>query len=562
MVVAVFTATLTTLLAFIMALPNVYVSTAVIAVEGQQVPTDIVPSQSTLGVEGRLRVLSQRILSRARLRQLADEFDLYGDLKAGGERQVGQSVTSAVRRDITIQVHSDGSSREDTTIALELSYAGAEQDKVQRVVDKLAFFFVSENQKDREQQAAGTADFLRVQLKETQQKLEEHERKIAAYKQRHIEELPEHLAANLAALSQMRSQIDNLSASVASAQERREVLSRRLEVASGRAPDNSVTKGDGVASANREMPRGGGSTGGPANPGALGVSLVSQLAAQRGRLDQMLVRFSDKHPDVMQLRSEIAALEQKIAENPDAATMPGSGDGTQPGLSAPMMTPEQVLSAAAESARKSAELTALQTELATLESEIQRKTVELASLRREVTAYQTRVEVTPKHDQELQALTRDYASTHELYLSLLKRLDRSVLAGNLDQSQHGERFTIVEPAAYPQDPVGPRRNLLSLGALVLSLGMAVLSVLLRELVKPVFHTIEELRAFTTVEILGSVPQIVTESEWSKKRARQIVVGVTLLALISSLGMVSHSVAKGQVRIAKVLTKSGGTAQPR
>jgi hypothetical protein len=251
-----------------------------------------------------------------------------------------------------------------------------------------------------------------------------------------------------------------------------------------------------------------------------------------------------------------------MAQNPNAAATGGPADGTSPGVSVQTMTPIQVLSAAAESARKTAELTSLQTELATLESEIQRKTVELASMRREVTAYQARVEVTPKHDQELQALNRDYASTHELYLSLLKRLDGALLAGNLGQSQQGERFTIVEPAMYPQDPVGPRRNLLSLGALILSFGVAALAVVLREVVKPVFHTIDELRAFTTVEILGSVPRIVTESEWSKKRVRQLVGGVALVALIGSLGVLSHTAAKDQVRVAKLLSRSGGGGQAR
>src|SRR5581483_3737918 len=125
-------------------------------------------------------------------------------------------------------------------------------------------------------------------------------------------------------------------------------------------------------------------------------------------------------------------------------------------------------------------------------------------LREQISVYQDRVANAPKRDQELQTLTRDYTSTHDLYLSLLKQLDEAMLAGNLDQSQQGERFSVIEPAFYPRDPAGPRRQLLSVGTLVLSLGTALLVVLCRELVNPAFHKIEELRAFTTVEILGSV----------------------------------------------------------
>lgn len=551
LLVAVFAGMLTTLVAFISALPSVYLSTASIAVEGQQVPTEIVPSPSTLGVEGRLRVLSQRILSRARLHQLAEQFGLYGDLPVAKERQSGQAVATALRRDIGLQVRSDGNTQEDTTVTLEVSYSGTDPEKVRQVTDALAMLYIDENLKERKQQAAGTAEFLRAQLKETQEKLEAQERQVADYKQRHVEELPEHLATNLGTLSHLRSQADGLVAALAAAQQRRDVLTRRLALASSRRAESLAT-----AAGNDSAPTGDK----PTDLAGNGSGLVFELATKKGRLEQLLVRFSDKHPDVVQLRNEIASLEQKIALNPAAALPRGPTNPVPP--MAPVMSPTQVVTAAAESARRTAELTSLQTEQSTLEAEIQRKTVELASLRKEVAVYEGRVENAPKNDQELQTLTRDYTATHELYLSLLKRLDEALLAGNLERSQQGERFTLVEPALYPQEPVGPRRSLLALAAVILSMGAAGITVLLREIVTPVFHKVEDLRAFTTVEILGSIPRIVTETEWARQRTRQAVGGIALFAMICGLGLLSHSLAQGQVRVAKILSRSNSGIQLR
>src|SRR5215212_6890108 len=78
---AVFAIMFVTLMAFIYSLPNVYISTTSIAVDGQQISKNLVPSTMTLGVEGRLRVLSQKILSRARLDQIVEQFGLYPDLQ-------------------------------------------------------------------------------------------------------------------------------------------------------------------------------------------------------------------------------------------------------------------------------------------------------------------------------------------------------------------------------------------------------------------------------------------------------------------------------------------------
>ena len=455
---AVFCVLLTTLIAFIYALPNVYVSTASIAVQAPKVSTSLIPSPITMGTEGRLQVLSQRILNRSRLTQIAEQSGLYSDLIR--RRESGPVIVKAVRNDIGLNVRHNSSSSDDTSLTFDVSYRGTDPEKVRQVADTLALFFVEENRKDRQEYVTGTTDFLRSQLKETKDKLEAQEKQVAEYKQRYVEELPEHLAANLATLGQLRAQLETLASSTQAARERREILSQRLAIVS-KPVEGMAALGGGSAAGSNSLGRDGFDSGS-------GGTVLSELEAVKARLAQLLVRFSDKHPDVLQARREIVALEQKLASQgnvPLAPTRPNSsGASSMPAN----VSPAQMVSAAAESARRTTELTNLQTEFATLELEIQRKNTELARFRKEIALYQERVENAPKRDQELQKLNRDYASTHELYLSLLKRLDGATLAGNLDRSQQGEHFAVVEPAVLPLDPSGPRRRLLSLGAVIIS----------------------------------------------------------------------------------------------
>jgi len=137
-----------------------------------------------------------------------------------------------------------------------------------------------------------------------------------------------------------------------------------------------------------------------------------------------------------------------------------------------------------------------------------------------------------------------------------------MLAGNLEESPQAEKFQVLEPARIPQDPIGPRRKLLSVAALIVSLGVALVAVFFCEVMTPVFHTIEELRAFTTVEILGSVPRITTQKEWIRQCLRQGIGVVSLGVVLFTLAIVAQNVAIGNTKVARLLSSSSGGIQTR
>src|SRR5712691_5414760 len=114
-------------------LPNIYTATAVILVEGQQVPPDFVRSTVTMSLERRLQVLSQEILSRARLAELAKQLDLYQDLRAVGASE--DTIAAAVRRDIGIQIKGRGSGISNDTVVLEITYSSANPQKNMQVAN-------------------------------------------------------------------------------------------------------------------------------------------------------------------------------------------------------------------------------------------------------------------------------------------------------------------------------------------------------------------------------------------------------------------------------------------
>jgi hypothetical protein len=171
-----------------------------------------------------------------------------------------------------------------------------------------------------------------------------------------------------------------------------------------------------------------------------------------------------------------------------------------------------------------------------------------------IAVYQQRIENTPRREQELQILVRDYTNIKELYQSLLKRQEEARLAESLEQRRKGEQFQLLDAAVPATRPSAPdRRRLLLLGFLA-SLGLAVGAMFLAERLDTSFHTVEDLSAFAPVRVLGSLPRLVTRVD-ARRRRRQFVLTtvVTILSLVL-IGSASYVVANRGAELTGLLAQ--------
>jgi uncharacterized protein involved in exopolysaccharide biosynthesis len=167
----------------------------------------------------------------------------------------------------------------------------------------------------------------------------------------------------------------------------------------------------------------------------------------------------------------------------------------------------------------------LDRDLKNLEAEEQR-------LRRELAAYQHRVERSPHHAQEFQQLDRDHKMTRDMYSSVLQRFEDAQLAENMEQTKYSGQMKIIDPAMPSKAPIAPSRLKLILGGLVLSFGLAMGIIMWMEYRDKSFHDVDSLRAFTRVPILVRIPAIVTKRERRNRYAR-----ATLRAAASIVSLV-------------------------
>jgi len=498
--VFIFVAALTAVISVVCFLPDVYRSSATVLVDRQQIPDELVRSTVTSGLEIRLHTISQEILSRSRLEVLVRRFDLYPNLRRSSSME---EVVERMRDDIQIDLKGGAARNERaTTVAFTISYVGRDPQKVALVANTLASFYIEENLKVREQQAAGTAEFLHVQLDNMKRTLEQQEQVVSRFKERHIGELPQQMEANLATLEQLNSQLRFNSDQQIQAAERRAAVQKQLDEA-----ENSINPGSPRAAAQR----------------------VEEL---RKQLTTLRTRYSDKYPDVVRIQAEIAALEARAQKGELSAETSGAG-AANPQV-APLRASLDELDARSRS---------LQAEAKTLHSALAR--------------YQSRVENVPRTEQEYQRLARDYEATKEQYHSLLMRQGEAEVAESMERRQKGEQFRIIEPAVVSERPTAPNRGQLLLLGTLLALALAVGGVVVMEQLDTSFHTCEDLRLHARVPVLVSIPRVATPQD-RKERRRQIVLTTAAATLgLAAIVGASYLAAGGEHSpLASLILKPG------
>jgi len=502
--ILVFAAPFSVVMSLGIALPNIYQATATVLVDRQQVPETFVQPTVTSALETRLHTISQEILSRSRLEALITRFGLYPDFS---KRVSAEEVIERMRGDIKLELKRvEARGQREATVAFAIKYLGSPPQTVAQVTNTLASFYIEENLKVRERQATGTAEFLKVQLEETKKRLDEQERQVSEFKRRYLGELPQQMETNLASLERFHIQLRLNSDNQTRAMERRAALASQLAEADSLRTAGAVAFG-----------------GGPEDP-------QTRLGRLKQQLTELRVQFSERYPDVVFLKGEIAALEQQLAE----AKADGKPQQPEPG------TPYTLR---------------LKEALSEVEAEARILKGEEKHLRGAIAAYQARVDNVPRREQEFKEFSRDYESTRELYQSLLKRYGEAQIAESMEQRQKGEQFRILDPAVPPREPVARRVRLMLMG-LMLSLGLAAGAVVLAEQLDTSFHTVDELRRLSRFPVLVSIPKIVAQADVDRRRLRFRLAALAATAGLVALVGTSYFVAHGNEQLVWLLSHGG------
>ena len=485
----------------VLSLPDVYQARARVYVDTS---TALRPLLQGITVEqdidSQLNLVREMLLGRPQLERVAEVADL--NLRASTPSQK-DAVTTSLRKRISIDAASPGGlerSRNSDSL-YTITYQDSDRAKALAVVRTLLNSLVEDTLGGKRSGADTAQKFLRDQIADYEKRLGTAESALAEFKKKNVGLVPgaqgdyfSRLQTELLAIRHAQSALDVT-------QRRRGELDRQLH-------GEKAYLAGGASGPVSTGPRIGG------QPGAtVGGDPGSRVAEAQARLDELLLRFTDKHPEVLAARETLqqlkarqkAELEALRRGDPDAAA--SSGIAANPVYQT------------------------LQLQLRQTDVEIAALQGELADHRRAESELSRLVNTAPEVEAEFARLNRDYDVTKTQYNALLDRLDKAKLS--YDAQQTGiVRFEITDPPSADLKPVAPKRLLLLVAVLAAAIGVGIGLAWVLSQLHPVFTTARGLGDLTGLPVLGAVAITMFERHALELRRSRIATGGAALGLLA------------------------------
>jgi len=476
-------------------LPVRYKSSTLILVEQPTMPKNYVEPNVSDDLQNRLQSITQQILSRTRLLLIIDKLHLYEDSR---HQITPDEKVERMRKDIDIVLVHDSSG--DQITAFKIAYSAHDPHVAQQVTSELTNLFISENLKVRQQLSQDTTNFIGSQLENARAALAEQEAKVREFKGQHEGGLPSQEASNLQILSGLQAQLQNEQDTLNTAKQQRVYLLTLIE--QSRTLRTTSRTADGAPT---------------------GLSAIDlKLDGLKSKLADLSSRYTDRYPEVENLKDEIAKTEKmRDALVAELKTKSNGGRQFDSTATRDISDPSQ----------NSTPLQ-LQGQLQANQTEIENREQAIAGLKAKVNSYQDRLNTQPALEQQLADLSRGYEQSKANYDELLKKQNESEMATSMEHMQQGERFSMLDPPSLPLKPAFPNRLIFCGAGLGIGLVFGLLVVGGLEFMDDRLHSEKEIKTLLPMGILSEIPEVVSPSD-EQNIKKKTMLGWAMAALVAA-----------------------------
>ncbi len=482
-------------------LAPVYQSTGTILVESQQIPPDLVKATVTSYADERIEVIKQRVMTRENLYRIIQKYKLYPDEV---DSQTTSTLVDQLREALSVELVSadvQGVKGGKATIAFKVGFEYVKPEIAHKVANEIVTLFLDENVKVRTERATETTEFLTQELDKLKIELEEVENKVASFKQKNANSLPEHLEMHMGMMQRVDADIKELDREYKSTQEELRYLD--VELTSTQSAIKSVGK----------------------------ESLtISELDKAKAELDRSLVLYKDTHPTIRALKRKIETLEKAVL-SPAEVKVPANN-----------VENDLVV------AKIKAQIEAAKVRLSSISDQKRSMQAKIGQLQSQVTQ-------SPQVERGMFTLMRDYENAKAKYEEVKSKQVNAKIAEHLESENKAERFSILEPPIFPDKPIKPdRKKIIALGIFASLAGALGLVALLETLDKRV-RGLESLTSLIKMRPLVVIPYITTQAELkrAKKTTKYVLISIATLVILV-LAIIHFMIMPLDFLMAKLLTK--------
>ncbi|MDG6096186.1 chain-length determining protein [Alteromonas sp. ZYF713] len=466
---------------YVAMMPDVYKSEAVVFVDTRSM---LQPLLSGLAIQTNpqqeIAMMAQTLLSRSNIEIIARESDLDITVNtAEGYTNLINALSNNIRLN-----------RTGRNNIYNISYSNRNPELAKRVVQETLDLFVEGSLGNNRRDTDTASRFLDEQISEYETRLIEAEQRLADFQRRYNDILPVS-GSFYSTLQGATSNLENTQLQIRELQQ--QVTSLKSQMSSGRATDGfDVRQGD--------------------NTPVITTRYDNRIKSLEEKIDQLKLRFTDQHPDVIEAKSLLASLEESRQDEIKAYFSATGEEGNDANLS-PLATE-------------------LKLEISRLEGQIASLRVRESDFEAKIQELRNKIDLVPQIEAESTALNRDYGITKQKYEELLRRKEAAELSRRADVSSEELQFRIIEPPLVPSKPTGPKRLMYYTGVLILGFGVGIALAFALSQLRPVLVRGRQLTTLTSFPVLGAVTHLNLKQIQRRNRIRVFVFILSSGAIVS------------------------------
>lgn len=477
--------------------PDTFVSSALIRVIPPQVPERLVPTNINQDISQRVNSIYQTITSRSTLTNIINLHQLY---PRDRKRLPMEDVIEHMRKDIRVNFVGQQQQRRDNQIqAFEIGFSYENRHLAQKIVNDLVGRFIDENIRSRASQSIMTTDFLKDQWEQRKRELDEIQGKLTTFRQQNAGRLPDERMQLQQAVTSLEGRVTNLNASINRTAQDRMLLESRLSIMKDQLKQVSIPESAQKAEASRNDRL---------------ATLDRQIQNAETTLEAMRQSYKDTHPDVRRMVQSIDVLKRSRdnVEKQEAEKLTAAADKGPATAASPQRAPREVR--------------AVEAEIQALQSIIEARAIEADNLQKELQGadrslknYQARLEAIPASLGEYEDLLRENRLAQAKYEEMTVKMTQSQSATDLENRKQGENLELLDPASLPMTPTKPNRPMVVGAAAGLGFIVGLIIAGAREMKDTTLKNLKDVRAYTQLMVLGSVPLL--ENDLVVRRRRRM-----------------------------------------
>ena len=454
---------------YVATLPDQYASRAQVFVDTRSVLQPLLRGLAIqTNPDQEIQMMAKPLLSRSNVEIIARESDL--DIAAQTEAQFEGIVSALVNN---IKLSSTGRDN-----IYNISYENKDAIVAQKVVKETLDLFVEGALGNNRRDTDTAGKFLDEQIAEYESRLSEAEQRVADFKRQYNDILP--LSGTYyAQLQRLQEELEDTQLQIK--QTKQQIDSLKSQMAQKKSSDSF-----GVTNADEPVLR---------------TRYDDRIRGLEEQLDTLKLRFTDKHPDVIETKALLESLEAARTKEIDAFLNESDEDGTQPLND---LNREIKL-----------EVSRYQSNLAALE-------VKETDVKTKIARLESKVDLIPQIEAENTALNRDYSITKGKYEELLSRKEAADLSRRAEVSSEELQFRIIEPPLVPKRPSGPNRLLLYTAVLIIGFGSGIGVAFLVSQLNPILIRPKQLLQVADYPIWGTVTHLDLSEIKRKNRNRLLI----------------------------------------